>query len=101
MKIRDGNFANGWFMCRPWLADYDAAWRQRTPCRNATPIPPTLVNCLSTLLSSSFPYYTLTVITLYLTMAEDGKIEKLEKDFAPVVDATIPEAEGLAKVRRT
>ncbi|KAJ3031163.1 26S proteasome non-ATPase regulatory subunit 12 [Rhizophlyctis rosea] len=30
-------------------------------------------------------------------MSDEGKIEKLEKDFSPVVDATIPEAEGLAK----
>lgn len=28
----------------------------------------------------------------------DGKLEKMDKDFSPQVDALLPETEGLAKV---
>jgi 26S proteasome regulatory subunit N5 len=31
----------------------------------------------------------------------DGKIEKMEKDFTPQVDALLPETESLAKVNRS
>lgn len=31
----------------------------------------------------------------------DGRLEKMDKDFSPQVDALLPETEGLAKVRQS
>lgn len=32
------------------------------------------------------------------TMSDEGKLEKMEKDFSPQVDALLPETESLTKV---